>query len=187
MAEPGCAGRPPSSFTGRSLRPPRCRPRLGYAWHSPEWRNGRRSGLKLRGPQGRPSSNLGSGTNSGQPSLPTATGGQHADQPASRPRHRPHRKRPDLDGVVLRAGLGLRGKQCLQHPPDRWAGRDLPSVDPSRNGRHDGEVQSTEPGTLPLIALAGYVAIGRSWLFGRFHGRLAQGVRVRLVSASNGT
>jgi hypothetical protein len=28
----------------------------------PEWRNGRRSGLKLRGPQGRPSSNLGSGT-----------------------------------------------------------------------------------------------------------------------------
>ena len=32
---------------------------------APEWRNGRRSGLKLRGPQGRPSSNLGSGTNSG--------------------------------------------------------------------------------------------------------------------------
>ena len=39
-----------------------CRPWLGYPWHAPEWRNGRRSGLKLRGPQGRPSSNLGSGT-----------------------------------------------------------------------------------------------------------------------------
>jgi hypothetical protein len=39
-----------------------CGVRLGYPWAAPEWRNGRRSGLKLRGPQGRPSSNLGSGT-----------------------------------------------------------------------------------------------------------------------------
>jgi hypothetical protein len=42
-----------------------CAVRLGYPARTPEWRNGRRSGLKLRGPQGRPSSNLGSGTKIG--------------------------------------------------------------------------------------------------------------------------
>ena len=59
-AEPSSAGRPAGRLTGPTepVGPP-----LGYPCLAPEWRNGRRSGLKLRGPQGRPSSNLGSGTN----------------------------------------------------------------------------------------------------------------------------
>jgi hypothetical protein len=116
--------------------------RLGYPARTPEWRNGRRSGLKLRGPQGRPSSNLGSGTKAaldclgvpGEPLQPRFWGGFSCVY-----------LRTSTDGLPIASSASVGTDCCLTPCPTlrgpRWATLEG-SFSELRQGlfidRHDG-------------------------------------------------